>query len=825
MNFSKISLQLIAFTILLVSSFTLVTAQTYQTVADGNWQSQGTWLNGNKPNINNKIGNNVHILISHDVTLQGKDVEINGNNNTLLEINGGKLHGNGSGMKKLIILDGTFKAINAEVEFESVENYDKLELESSCMTVFNGDFINDGGDCTFTSACLNVTNGNVGNIGNATMTGTISALNIPNGNAANTSSVWNTITNDFHVSGSITAPIANFTTSQTSAWMNAHFATCQCSVIIPSNSASNKTGLWSDPTLWTNGLPGADTDIQLNNDVTLDVDHTVNDGKTISLGSGVTLTIQSGKLLTISGILQNDGTIDGQVKIQNNSNVTMDLGDISTLELSMPGNTLTTSASSIITNKLKLTDGTINTNNNSFTLQADQNKTALVEQLNGTVSGDVTVQQYFNNSDGHHFLSTPVSGATLQELNDDINLNYSAGVPNIYMYDETDPSPDYGDGWVSPSSLNSGLTAGVGYTSWFPTTGGMTVDITGALQNGSYSIPLTYTPSNGTPPDPNSIPEGWNFIGNPYPSPINADMIQMLGAQNLANSIYIWDATSNNYSSYVNGVSSPSTFSKYIPAMQGFWVKVSAPSTLIINNSVRVTDPMIQTKALKTQFTDGLVRLQISTSNDVNETVFRFNANATDAFDDAFDAHYIKNGQAGQIEFGSLIANTIYRINSIPNLGTDSVEVPLFVTDLVGQQHSISISEMINLPTNDKVMLVDHFLSIEHDLSVSDYTYTSSNQQTSSRFSVRFVPAVVNTTTEIQDSFDETIVYMNEGRLNISNTVSRTDQMVRILNQLGQVIHSEKVAQTGQYTISLNEAKGFIFIDQGNNNVIRYFIP
>ena len=112
--------------------------------------------------------------------------------------------------------------------------------------------------------------------------------------------------------------------------------------------------------------------IQLNNDVTMDVDHTVNDGKTITIGSGVTLTILTGKLLTINGILQNDGGIDGQVKIQNNSNATMALGKIGVLEVEMPGNTLTVSSNTKIDTKLKLTDGVINTNNNTFILYSAQ---------------------------------------------------------------------------------------------------------------------------------------------------------------------------------------------------------------------------------------------------------------------------------------------------------------------------------------------------------------------------------------------------------------------------------------------------------------------
>ena len=195
------------------------------------------------------------------------------------------------------------------------------------------------------------------------MNGNIPALNVSNGNVDHSSSVWNMVVNDYHVSGSNNAPSLNFINSQTSSWMSAHFAICQCNVITPANSTSNKSGNWSDPSLWTNGIPGPDTDIQLNNDVIMDVDHTVNNGKTISIASGVVLTIQSGRLLTVNGILQNDGSIDGQVKIQNNTNSTMSLGRIGNLEVSMPGNTLTTSSNTEIKDKLKLTDGTINTNN------------------------------------------------------------------------------------------------------------------------------------------------------------------------------------------------------------------------------------------------------------------------------------------------------------------------------------------------------------------------------------------------------------------------------------------------------------------------------
>ena len=121
-------------------------SQVYQTVQDGNWQSQNTWLNGNKPNVNQAIGNNKQIYIYHNVSIQGKDLEIDGNSNTLVEVNGGSLGGNGNGIKSLIIKNGKFKAVNAEVEFKALENYDQLELESTCFTIYNGNYKFDGGN-------------------------------------------------------------------------------------------------------------------------------------------------------------------------------------------------------------------------------------------------------------------------------------------------------------------------------------------------------------------------------------------------------------------------------------------------------------------------------------------------------------------------------------------------------------------------------------------------------------------------------------------------------------------------------------------------------
>ena len=63
---------LVAFLSLLCTSNSKAQITVYQTVADGNWQTPGTWLNGIKPKLNNPIGDNIQIIINHKVGLQGK---------------------------------------------------------------------------------------------------------------------------------------------------------------------------------------------------------------------------------------------------------------------------------------------------------------------------------------------------------------------------------------------------------------------------------------------------------------------------------------------------------------------------------------------------------------------------------------------------------------------------------------------------------------------------------------------------------------------------------------------------------------------------------
>src|SRR5690606_8715439 len=123
-----------------------------------------------------------------------------------------------------------------------------------------------------------------------------------------------------------------------------------------------------------------------------------------------------------------------------------------------------------------------------------------------------------------------------------------------------------------------------------------TVEISGTVNNGNYS--RTLYNHNG------KFTNGFNLVGNTYPSPIDWDAADGWTKTNVDNAIYFFmagteDRYTGTYTSYVNGIKSDDEkSSNIIPSMQGFFVHVSdktlddSPTiaTLGMTNEVRISD-------------------------------------------------------------------------------------------------------------------------------------------------------------------------------------------------------------------------------------------
>ncbi|MCU0420812.1 MAG: T9SS type A sorting domain-containing protein [Cyclobacteriaceae bacterium] len=242
-----------------------------------------------------------------------------------------------------------------------------------------------------------------------------------------------------------------------------------------------------------------------------------------------------------------------------------------------------------------------------LTLVSNASGTASVAQLlaGRTVSGNVTAQRFINGV-GRFYrdVSSPVSGATVQQVISSgvtVTGNFTgtsfpcAGCvlnnPSLYFYDETVAGLQ-AQGYTAfpPSGGNSAtsiFSVGRGYNLFVRNeVGSPTVSLVGPINSGSINLPVSYTTTAGGPSE-----DGWNFVGNPYPSAIDWDIALGWTKTNISgNQISVYDPTKPPSGGYrVWNGSLGDLGNGRIASGQGFWVKATATPTLTVNESAKST--------------------------------------------------------------------------------------------------------------------------------------------------------------------------------------------------------------------------------------------
>lgn len=564
-------------------------------------------------------------------------------------------------------------------------------------------------------------------------------------------------------------------------------------------------GNWSSSSTWDcNCIPQPLQNIILNHDVSLSTDFTMSSGTFLHINTIGRLTVLDNYHLTIEGILNNYNIIDGHLILSGNSPKYMRLGDIGQVEITNSTSILA-AANCNINQKITLSNGVFNSNNQIVTLRSTSSGSALVEDNGGNFTGDLVVQRYLSNTIGHHFISSPLADATLHELDDDFSLSLNSSYPHIYYYDETDTSIHSADGWLVPSSLNHLMGQAEGYSCYFMAGSGITLDMTGRINTGPISIPLTHT-TNSFVDTSSCPPEGWNLIGNPYPSPLDFDLVMQSASPEVEKALYVWNPTSKSYLSYVDGIGSPSSFRAIIPSMQGFWVKANNNTTLNFDNTMRVTNPTdtINTFYKSQASSVPLFRLTMEGQGQTTESVTRFKANATTGFDSNLDAFFIASGYSGSVDFAVSTSGGPLSINTLPPLQSMPVFIPLYNKVTNAGTYTISLTEFSNFGSNDQVILEDVVLGINQILNNSSYTFSTSSTDSPRRFNLQVIPAIISTTDKIEKgnlfnafkcqemlclSFSETItentvlkIYNNSGQLLYRNTLTKGAKNYQLRN-------------------------------------------
>ncbi|TXI68427.1 MAG: T9SS sorting signal type C domain-containing protein [Flavobacterium sp.] len=325
--------------------------------------------------------------------------------------------------------------------------------------------------------------------------------------------------------------------------------------------------------------------------------------------------------------------------------------------------------------------------------------------------------------------------------------------------------------------------------------------ITPAPYNGQF----TGVPFNGDLSV--NLGRGFNLIGNPYASPINADRF-LNDNETTVGALYFWThsvAASggvypvNNYASYTKLGGTAAAAGGPVPngtiqTGQGFYVRAYDFGTALFSNFQRV-NASVSTQFYRTSEATTSVAekhriwLNLNDANvSYNQMLVGYTEGATSGFDIAIDGRILDDSKPNL--YSVLNADKlVIQGKGLPF--TDEDIIPLGLKVLVSGNYSISLENVDGLFVNQDVFVKDKYLNVIHDIKQGAYSFISQE----GTFEDRFELVYKNTTLGGEDFVSEnalTVYTSNNGIvINSSEMISE----VVVYDVLGRKLHQQTVNQ------------------------------
>jgi hypothetical protein len=462
-------------------------------------------------------------------------------------------------------------------------------------------------------------------------------------------------------------------------------------------------------------------------------------------------------------------------------------------------------ASNVNINSLTITSGVLTVNsgfnltvtgavaNNGGTMTLANNAN-LIQINNVANSGNITVNRNSNALSrlDYTLWSSPVTGSQtllgfspLTSITPDIRFYIYSETSNLY----SDAVP--GNPFATATGYlirmpNDAATA--------PATQTFAGIFTGVPNNGNISKAVTY---KGT------APFGYNAIGNPYPSTIDAQAFIAANTANIESSLYFWRkinaATGSAYAVYNPMGSTIATPSSALPngtiqVGQGFFVKAKSATNVNFTNAMRVANNANQFFKTKAAQKDR-VWLNLSRpaskieTKDVleafSQTLIGYTADATSGVD-MYDAKYINDSKTA---LTSSINDEEYTIQGRPTFDATDVVGLNFKNDTAGD-YTIALDQFDGVfATGQDIYLLDSKTGIETDLKMGSYTFAAVAGTDNARFSLKYQKTLkVNAPAFNENSVS---VYKNNGTLYV-NAGSVIINSIEVYDVQGRLLASQR---------------------------------
>jgi hypothetical protein len=462
---------------------------------------------------------------------------------------------------------------------------------------------------------------------------------------------------------------------------------------------------------------------------------------------------------------------------------------------------------------------TLNANGN-LTLLSTAAQTALIDGSGtGEVTGTLFMQRYLATGYGYYYFSSPFIGDTVNDFSSEINL--AASFPDVYSFNESLASA----GWVNYTNSSGLLAPLAGYAVNFGVSmAPLTVSLHGVVSNHTISTGTIYNHNMPTT-------QGFNLVGNPYPSPIDWNSVGGWTKTNVDNAIYFFTngtvtQYTGTYSSYVNGVSSNGIASNIIAAMQGFFIHVSngtfpVAGLLSVNNTAR----NLNSNPVFLGFTapsapSPFIRLSAGFYDEGSigdPAVFYFSAEADGTFDKGLDALKLMNTHPGVPNLFAVATDTArLSIDALP-AAFDSVEtIPLGLITAIDGWISFKATDIENMPSGLHVYLSDAKTGVKQDLqNAPPYRLYLAAEEYKNRFFLNFStkepPAGGVTGVPVNGPLQ---AYSAGGTLFVNGNLNAGEKgEVRVFDLRGQLILQEEITGSTYQQFHSNFAPGIYLVN------------
>jgi hypothetical protein len=465
-----------------------------------------------------------------------------------------------------------------------------------------------------------------------------------------------------------------------------------------------------------------------------------------------------------------------------------------------------------------------------------ENGSSLLQVNNTANVGNITYRRTTNvRKQDYVYWSSPIASFANSAVSPGTNLGYQfkwtptigANINGFGNWAAANETMVLGKGYCLRAPDSYSLVTLANYTASFvgvPNNGDITIPISRGTYNGAdYATGVSTT--LGTKDDDN-----WNFVGNPYPSSIDAIDFLTLNT-NISGFVNIWthgtlpsNATASpfyntyayNYtpSDYItynsSGASSgPGVFNGKINAGQGFFVSMlhttgATTENLTFNNTLR-SNTYNNNAFYKTSDTNknnkNLEKHRIwfdlvGPSGNSVRSLLGYIENATNENDRLFDA-FSSNKLSFKIFSLADNERMLIQGRKLPFDNKDIVRIGVTVPQDGLYKIALSSVDGLFLDTNQNIYLEDRLLNIIYNLKDAPYSFMAKKETIVDRFALRFVKDDNKNIKEVTNQlnvYDNKVLTVESGKLKIKT--------IQVFDLLGKQILDKNNVNNSVYEIN-----------------------